>query len=130
MRTLVRVLVGAALSLALAACTALPLPQDLPAIALGQGGLYRLEVALAIFYGFLLLLTPAYSGLASGRLPIEISTRGAKFAAEADEGVERGAATIEKLEQRLAHLDAALANVQIEMNWVRNRDHVTRHDEE
>lgn len=78
-RTLVRILIGAALSLALAAAL-FPLPEDLPAVALGQTGLYRLEVALAAFYGLLLLVTPVYAGLAAGRLPIEISTRGAKFA--------------------------------------------------
>jgi len=60
-----------------------PVPEDLPAIAIRQPGLYRLEVALLIFYGWLLLLTPAFSGLIRGRLPIEISTRGANAHREA-----------------------------------------------
>jgi hypothetical protein len=83
LRNLVRALVGTALFTALVACAVLPIPDDLPAVALEQAGLYRLEVALAVFYGCLLLVTPAYSGVVAGRLPIEISTRGAKFAAEA-----------------------------------------------
>jgi hypothetical protein len=77
-RNLVRVLVGTALCTALSVCIAVPIPADLPAIALLQPSLYRLEVALLVFYGCLLLLTPAFSGLIRGRLPIEISTRGAK----------------------------------------------------
>jgi len=81
-RHLIRVLVGTALCAALLACIAVPVPEDLPAIAIRQPGLYRLEVALLTFYGGLLLLTPAFSGLVRGRLPIEISTRGAKFAEE------------------------------------------------
>ena len=82
-RALVRILVAAALASALFACAMTPVPADLPAIALGQSGLYRLEVGLFVFYGSLLLVTPAFSGLVRGRLPIEISTRGAKFAEEA-----------------------------------------------
>jgi len=90
-RVLVRALVAAALCVALSACLLVPIPQDLkgnsalPAIALEQVGLYRLEVALLIFYGWLLLVTPAFSGLIRGRLPSEISTRGAKFVEEADQ---------------------------------------------
>lgn len=98
-RTIVRILVGAALSLALIWCVALPLPEGLPAIALGQPGLYRLEVALAVFYGCLLIVTPAYSGLTAGRLPIEISTRGAKFAEEAQRSAKRDEIAAEDLER-------------------------------
>jgi len=65
---------------------------------LQQPGLYRLEVGLVVLYGCLLIVTPAYSGLAAGRLPIEISTRGARFAAEADQAAERDEARIKELE--------------------------------
>jgi hypothetical protein len=119
LRNLVRALVGAALCVAVAACAALPVPKDLPAIALEQAALYRLEVALAAFYGCLLLATPTYSGLVQGRLPIEISTRGAKFAGEADQTVERDEATIEKLEQGMAALDAGLSEAQIEIDLLK-----------
>ena len=50
-RNLVRLLVGATLIVALAACAVLTVPENLPAIALKQAVLYRLEVALGIFYG-------------------------------------------------------------------------------
>jgi|SRR6476659_4892693 len=82
-RALVRILVAVALSAAVVACFIAPVPATLPAIALQQPGLYRLEIALFVFYGSLLLVTPAFSGLVRGRLPVEISTRGAKFAEEA-----------------------------------------------
>jgi hypothetical protein len=118
-RNLVRVLVGAALWAALAACAALPVPESLPAVALGQVPLYRLEVALAAFYGCLLLATPAYSGLVLGRLPIEISTRGAKFASEADQTVERDEATIRKLEGDIAELEAGLSDAEVEIKLLK-----------
>lgn len=110
-RLFVRILVGAALGLALVACVFLPIPEALPAIALGQPGLYRLEVALAIFYGCLLMVTPAYSGLAVGRLPIEISTRGAKFAEETERSAEADESAATNLEQAANELreDLALA---------------------
>jgi hypothetical protein len=84
-RNFIRGLVGSALCISLSAGFAAPVPAELPAIAVRQPGLYRLEMALLIFYGCLLLLTPAFSGLIRGRLPVEISTRGAKFAAEASQ---------------------------------------------
>jgi len=100
LRNLVRALVATALGAALAACATLPVPEDLPAVALEQAALYRLEVGLAAFYGCLLLATPAYSGLAMGRLPIEISTRGARFAEETDRAAERDEARISELERK------------------------------
>jgi hypothetical protein len=117
---LVRFLVGVAFIFALVASAVFPLPRDLPAVALSQGALYRLEVALAVFYGLLLLLTPAHSGLTRGRLPTEISTRGAKFGAEADESVKQDAKTIEKLELHLARTDDRLANAQLEIDRLKD----------
>jgi type III secretory pathway component EscT len=99
LRNLVRIVVSTALCVALAASAVLPVPQDLPAIAMEQAVLYRLEVALGVFYGCLLLATPAYSGLAMGRLPIEISTRGAKFAEEADQSADITKAALERFER-------------------------------
>ncbi len=74
-RTLIRILIGTALGAALMIAVLIPLPEDaggnttLPTTALGQAGLYRLEVALLAFYGVLLLATPSFLGLARGRLP-------------------------------------------------------------
>jgi hypothetical protein len=112
---LVRILVGATLGLALVVFAVLSLPRDLPAIALGQPGLYRLEVALAVLYGCLLMLTPAYSGLARGRLPVEISTRGAKFAEESDLAAERYEATIRELELTTKRLSQDLERAVVEI---------------
>lgn len=112
----VRALVGAALSAALAASAVLPVPENLPAVALGQTSLYRLEIALAAFYGCLLLATPAYSGLVLGRLPIEISTRGARFAEETDRAAEQDEARINDLERKsnllLEGMERALHEIQ------------------
>lgn len=81
------------------ACAVVPIPEDLPAVAFRQAGLYRLEVALLVFYGGLLLVTPAFSGLIRGRLPTEISTRGARFAEETDQAAKLNEKKIEDLEQ-------------------------------
>jgi hypothetical protein len=128
-RTLVRCLVGTALALALAGFVFLPVPVGPPAIALGQPSLYRLEVALAIFYGCLLLLTPAYSGMVDGRLPTEISTRGAKFAEESDMAVEQNEASIRELERRSDRLSECLEKATDAINQLRSEGEVTRHDE-
>lgn len=98
-RLSIRILVALLLATALVASISVPIPRALPAIALDQIGLYRLEVALGVFYGGLLLLTPVYSGLVEGRLPIEISARGAKFAEEADQSTEIAVGAIRNLEE-------------------------------
>lgn len=64
---------------------------------------------MGIFYGSLLFATPAYSGLAMGRLPIEISTRGARFAEEAERSAERDEAAARELEHTAKRLRERLA---------------------
>ena len=113
-RTLVRILIGAAL-LAAIATSALAPASALPAVALGQIWLYRLEVSLLAFYACLLLITPAFSGLIRGRLPIEISTRGAKFAEETNRATAMDEATLGKMEETIGDLTQAIANAQIEI---------------
>jgi len=120
-RLFIRILVAVALCLALLAFVLAPVPvdprgnPDLPAPAFEQVDLYRLEVALLVFYGYLLLVTPAFSGLLRGRLPIEISTRGAKFAAEADEAAVENEAAIRALERTTRQLTQGLKGAQIEI---------------
>ena len=126
LRNLVRARVGTALGVALAACAALPVPEDLPTIALEQAALYRLELALAVFYECLLLATPAYSGLAMGRLPIEISTRGARFAEEADQTAEQDEATIRNLEQGFAQLKADLSEAKVDIGLLEEAQETKR----
>lgn len=114
-RNLIRALVGIALCVALAAAAAVPIPEVLPAIAIGQAVVYKLEVALVVFYGVLLLITPALSGLGHGRLPIEISTRGAKFADEMDESADTMRASIERLEQVTYELKDELTTMNLQI---------------
>lgn len=125
-RNLIRIFVGIALCVALAACAAAPIPEDLPAVAFRQTGLYRLEVALFVFYCGLLLITPAFSGLIHGRLPVEISVRGAKFEEKADYSVEATEARIEELDQRVTDLADGLTAASIEINQLQRT--VTTHD--
>ena len=86
-----------------------------------QAGLYRLEVALLVFYGSLLLITPAFSGLIRGRLPIEISTRGARFAEEADQSAESNEAAIRKLEQIASSLTDDLTEAKAEIEELKEQ---------
>jgi hypothetical protein len=113
-QTVVRILIGASLCVAILTAVFTP-ASALPAIALGQPWLYRLEVSLLAFYGCLLLITPAYSGLIRGRLPIEISTRGAKFAEETKRYAALDEVTITEVEETIGDLTQAVASAQIEI---------------
>jgi hypothetical protein len=120
-RLAVRILTGLALCIALLAFFDVPVPldakgdPDLPAPAFEQTGLYRLEVALMVFYGDLLLITPVFSGLIRGRLPIEISTRGAKFAEKLDQSVAQEEGAIRDMEATGGELDRRLTDAQLEI---------------
>jgi hypothetical protein len=120
-RTFVRVLVASALCAAMLAFALTPIPidatgdSDLPAPAFEQTGIYRMEIALMVFYGDLLLVAPAFFGLARGRLPIEISTRGAKFAEVADQSAARNETSIECLEATTERVAQRLDDAQIEI---------------
>jgi hypothetical protein len=118
-RTFVRVLVASVLSLALLAFALTPVPAKLPTPAFEQTCLYRLEVALLVFYGVLLLATPVFSGLIRGRLPIEISTRGAKFASETDQAADRDEAAIRELERSFDNLADVLAKVRVDVEQLK-----------
>lgn len=74
---------------------------------------------MAVFYSCLLILTPAYWGLLSGRLPIEISTRGARFAEEADRSAAQQAAITGELRQTSSRLSEELEKVVIELDRLR-----------
>jgi hypothetical protein len=125
-RVLVRVLVAVALVLALLASVVVPVPlgedgdSALPAVAFGQVALYRLEVALLVFYSGLLIATPAFSGLIRGRLPIEISARGAKFAEEASHSTVIHGQKIEDLERTTEDHAVRLATVDLEIKRLRH----------
>jgi hypothetical protein len=126
-RALVRALVAVTLVLALLAFVVVPVPlgEDgnlaLPAAAFGQVALYRLEVALLVFYGGLLIATPAFSGLFRGRLPIEISARGAKFADGTDRSAKRNEAEIRRLNKSIRNFAEALADMNAEIDGVKQK---------
>ncbi|HEX7278664.1 MAG TPA: hypothetical protein VF255_03470 [Solirubrobacterales bacterium] len=120
-RNLVRIFVAVALCGALVACISVPIPEDLPAVAFRQAGLYRLEVTLLVFYSGLLLITPAFSGLIYGRLPIEISVRGAKFGEEADQSVQVAEGKLEGLEQEIRDLTDELTIAVIAIDQLKER---------
>lgn len=127
-QNIVRCLVALALCAALTGSVVAPAPENLPTIALGQTGLYRLEIALLVFYGSLALLTPAFSALAWGRLPVEISTRGARFADEADRWAGQHQATIKALQKTTKRLSQGLATASMEIDRLKAED-VTKHDQ-
>jgi hypothetical protein len=80
-----------------------------------------MEVALLIFYGDLLLITPALLGLLHGRLPIEISTRGARFAEGSEWSASLDEATITELEATIRNLARGLTDAQIEIQQLSER---------
>ena len=98
-----------------------PVPDDLPAVAFGQVSLYRLQVTLLVFYGGLLLITPAFSGLIHGRLPIEISARGAKFAEETVYADGKTEAKFDELQQKANDLTEGLDIANIEISRLKEK---------
>jgi hypothetical protein len=79
---------------------ALPTPDSLPEVALGNRELLWLERSLVFFYGFLLLFVPLLRAL-GGELPIELSTRGARYA-------DASETALEELDARLAEAERLL----------------------
>ncbi|MGN6664091.1 MAG: hypothetical protein ACTHK6_07820 [Solirubrobacterales bacterium] len=68
-----------------------------------------------------LLITPAFSGVIGGRLPIEISTRGARFAEGTEWSADLDEAAIMKLEATIRDLARGLAASQIEIEPAERR---------
>ena len=99
MRNGIRIGIPAAGAAAIVVGIALPTSHDLPALALGNRELLWLERTLVLFYGFLLLFVPVVRAL-QGELPIELSTRGARYA--------EASAAVEELKARLSETERAL----------------------
>src|SRR5205085_7619612 len=101
--------VSVAFAVAVAGGPLLPRSGALPAVALGTTWiLYGLR-ALAIFYGVLLLVIPLIRAL-RGELPVELSTRGARYE-ETTVNAALGtlAARVDEMEAALRELGAATA---------------------
>jgi hypothetical protein len=133
----VRAVVAAILLMALlvAACVGVPTVCEegkcapaLPAVALGQEALYRLEIFLVVFYGSLLILVPAYRGLVGGRLPTEISARGAKFAEDAADSIEATQKLVDELERGLRSVEASTLRAHLNINQIAEKSRVELRD--
>jgi hypothetical protein len=83
----IRLIIPAAALAAVVLGIALPVPHSLPGPALGSQELLWVERAILFFYGFLLLFVPVLRAL-EGVLPIELSTRGARYADASQEAIE------------------------------------------
>jgi len=127
----VRVLVLAVVLVAMAVAVVVAVPSkredgravdDLPAVALGQVAVYRLEVFLIVFYGGLLILVPAYRGLVAGRLPSEISARGAKFAEETADSIETTQKLVAELDRGLRAAEASLLRAHLKIDRIGRDD--------
>lgn len=103
MKTVIRTAIPAGALMALAFGIFLPASHDLPAVALDNRELLWTERSLVFFYGFLLLFVPFFRAL-HGELPIELSTRGARYA-------ETSEVIIEELQVRLAEVEGHLDEV-------------------
>jgi hypothetical protein len=106
----IRLMIGALLVAALVTALAVAVPTvgsgageqvDLPSVALGQESLYRVEIFLLVFYGGLLIGTPAFRGIVGGRLPTKISARGAEFAEETAQTIAEAQKLVEELRSEL-----------------------------
>ncbi len=100
MRNAIRACIPAAAAAAIASGVMLPLPHELPALALGNRELLWAERTLVLFYGFLLVFVPILRAL-QGELPIELSARGARYADVSE-------TAFEELEQRVAKTEDLL----------------------
>jgi hypothetical protein len=86
-RNAIRLVVPVAAAAAVVLGIALPNPHSLPGPALGSQELLWVERAILFFYGFLLLFVPVLRAF-EGVLPIELSTRGARYAEASQEAIQ------------------------------------------
>jgi hypothetical protein len=110
----VALLLAAALSLGLG----LPTPGALPSVALGSREVLWTERTLILFYGFLLLFVPLIRGL-HGQLPIELSTRGARWqetAAASEHAVAAVDAKVDDLSSRVDQIGDAVEGLLIRVD--------------
>lgn len=96
----IRIGIPAAALVAIVLGVALPTPDHLPSLALGSRELLWTERTLVFFYGFLLFFVPVVKAL-QGELPIELSTRGARYAEASDDAVEALSARLSATEALL-----------------------------
>lgn len=136
-RGFIRLLVGALTLAALLVAFKVSLPTkvvdgkevlDLPAVAIGQEIVYRIEAGVLLFYGGLVVLTPVFRGVILGRLPIEISARGAKFAEEVDESIGATQALVAAHQEQIAALETQALRSRLNIDQLAAKASVTLDD--
>lgn len=136
-RIAIRVLIGLVLLAAVVVALSVALPTagsgakehtDLPEVALGQSSLYRVEIFLLVFYGGLLVGTPAFRGLIGGRLPTKISARGAEFAEETAQTIEEAQKLVEELRGELQTERANAVRTRLNIDQIARETNVELED--
>jgi len=103
-RWIVRVYVAAAFVAAIAATVALEVPDTLPAITFHTELVFVAERGLVLFYVALLAMLPLVRSVSRGDMPIEVSTRGARYqelTTESEGSIERLTQAINEQGERL-----------------------------
>ena len=91
-------------------------PAQLPAVALDQGFVYRLELLLVTVFAGLLIITPLLQGVLNGRLPTEITARGAKYdPADVADGLKDAQDRIAALEETIEPAVGDLVRLRAEL---------------
>jgi hypothetical protein len=101
---------------------------DLPSVALGQESVYRVEIFLLVFYGGLLIGTPAFRGIIGGRLPTKISARGAEYAEETAEAIEETQNLVEELRKELQSERASAVRTRLNIDQIAKESGVELED--
>jgi hypothetical protein len=136
-KVVVRILVSVLAVIALIAALKVSLPTKhvgsshvvkLPAVAIGQELLYRLEVGVLLFYGGLIVLTPVFRGAVLGKLPIEISARGAKFAEDVDETIGTTQQLMAKQQERLEAMEKSMLRARLNIDQIAEQEGVALDD--
>ena len=125
-----RTYVAVAFVAATAATVALEVPDSLPAITFHTELVFVAERGLVLFYIALLAMLPLVRSVSRGEMPIEVSTRGARYQEEAREsgtGVDEMITTLveyarsehdnlefqREIDQRLDALEAAIRPAEV-----------------
>jgi hypothetical protein len=86
-----------------------------PAIAFGNHLIFSGELLLLAFYGLLLILVPLVRAIGGGELPIELTTRGARFS---EREAEYSVATNQAVTERIGSFESAMADQEAKMKML------------
>jgi hypothetical protein len=83
---------------------------------------------LGAFYGGLLVLLPAYRGIINGKLPIEISARGTKFAEEVDRTILEAQEAVNELEKTTEGLKIQMGRARLNIDQIASEADIALRD--